>query len=211
MAITARLGKWERRRPLVFALLALLTATWFAYDGWYGWPQADNALVRKMLHSRDVSPADRKKLKSWPKGGWFQASTLVRRSFDRLVYRSHFSGWHSVIDIKNQRRIVMLLAVVFLGAIAWYIAVRRRRIVADESGLLLGRGPKIPWNDIVRIDNSHWRSHGEVTIAYRSSGDTTRQARLDGVAFENLPLLLNEVAARAVKAQIVPPAPGNPV
>ena len=203
MAIVATLSSWEKRRPIIFSLLLLAGAVWFAYDGWVNWPQQDNQIVQKMLRSRDVSPHGKALLRLWP--GWQQATLAERLKYDRFVHHANFSGWHSVTDIKNQRWIVLVLAVCGLASVVWFLKVRGKIITADESGLAIPGQHKIAWSQITTIDNRKWSSHGIVVLTYVVAGAQARKVKLDGVIYENLGPLLNEVAARAVQAQMLPP------
>ncbi len=204
MAVVATISSWEKKRPLILAVLILAAAAWLASDGWVNWPNQDDAIVQKMLLSHDVSARGKRLLHTWP--GWQKASTAQRLKFDQFVHRSNFSGWHSVTDIKNQRWIFLVTAVLGLASLIWFTRVRSRKITAAEDGLTLSNRAVILWNTITAIDNRKWTSHGIVTITYKTGGDEVRQAKMDGVIYENLGPLLNEVAARATDAKMIPPA-----
>ncbi len=203
MAVVATISSWEKKRPLLLATLVLAAAAWLAWDGWLNWPAQDNQIVKKMLVSHDVSTAGKKLLRTWP--GWQAASADQRLEFDRFVHRSNFSGWHSVTDIKNQRWIFLVMVCVGIGSLFWFSRVRGRKLSADESGLLLADNTRIDWSQITIIDNRRWTSHGIVTLTYTTAGNETRHTKMDGVIYENIGPLLNEVAARAKSAKMVPP------
>ena len=203
MAVVATISSWEKRRPLILAILVLAAAAWLASDGWINWPKQDNAIVRKMLQSHDISARGKRLLHTWP--GWQKAAAAQRLQFDRFVHRSNFAGWHSVTDIKNQRWIFLVTVVLGLGSLIWFFRVRGRQITAAEGGLILADRTEIHWNNITAIDNRKWASHGIVTITYKSAEHQMKQTKMDGVIYENLGPLLNEMAARATEAKMIPP------
>lgn len=203
MAVVATISSWEKRRPLILAILILAAAAWLASDGWVNWPKQDDAIVQKMLLSHDVSARGKRLLHTWP--GWQKAPSAQRLKFDQFVHRSNFAGWHSVTDIKNQRWIFLVTVVLGLGSLIWFFRVRGRKITAAEDGLILSDQTAIHWNSITVIDNRKWTSHGIVTITYKSPENGARQVKMDGVIYENLGPLLNEVASRATEAKMIPP------
>ena len=202
MTIVAPVNKWQYRRLLLIFVVLLGAAGWFTYDGWLGWPRSDDRRVKHMEHSRYVTARQQTVLARWP--GWQAATAAQRLKMDRLVHAANFTGWHSVTDIHNQRWIAAALGIVSVVVLLWCGVERRRRITVDDAGLRLSGGCVIAFDDIVRIDNRRWSRDGLVMLAYRRGGKM-RQAKLDGVVFDNLGVLLNAVAARAVKAEITPP------
>ena len=240
MAIVAPISTWEKRRPLVLAVICVLVAAWFAYDGWYGWPAADNAVYKKMQQPglQGVGRQARRIALTWP--GWHQATTrqlmgskdiitpgkppsredkaIVRAldggnnfiGFDKLAYKYHFSQYHTVTDIYNQRWIVLGVGIVALLGLFWYQRVRNRKIQADETGLILANGQVIPWPKIKVIDNVRWHSKGFVRITYTSPENQEKNAVLDGTLYENLSAVLELMAERADQAQMISPAPPTP-
>ncbi len=203
MQITAQLAPWERRRPLVLISLCTLFAIWFAWDGWYGWPNHDDAAVKQMLVSHRVTGADKAVARRWP--GWRHANEGERLKMDHLVHVNNISGWHSVTDIQNQRWIVLALILVAVVGLMWFLRVKSRHIVADEKGLHLPGGHYVAFTEVTRIDNRRWPDAGLVTIESVDSKGGRHHAVLDGVVYENLPPLLNEVITRAIAAEVINP------
>ena len=240
MAIVAPISSWETRRPLVLAVLCVLVAAWFAYDGWYGWPAADNAVYKKMQQPGllGVGEQARKIALTWP--GWHQATTrqlmgsrdfikpdkpvsredkAISRAldggndfvgFDKLAYENHFPEYHSITDIYNQRWIVLGVGIVALLGLFWYSRVRNLQIQADETGLTLANGQVIPWQKIKVIDNVRWHSKGYVRITYTGPDNQDQNKVLDGTLYENLPAVLELMAERANQAQMITPQPPTP-
>ena len=240
MTIVAPISSWERRRPLVLAVICVLVAAWFGYDGWYGWPAADNAVYKKMQQPGllGVGEQVRKIALTWP--GWHQATTrqlmgskdlippgkpispadkaIVRAldgrhdfiGFDKLAYENHFPEYHSITDIYNQRWIVLGVGIVALLGLFWYWRVRNLKIQADETGLILANGQAISWPQVKVIDNVRWHSKGFVRITYTGPENQEKNAILDGTLYENLSAVLELMAERAVQAQMISPQPATP-
>ncbi len=240
MAIVAPISNWETRRPLLLVLICLFAAAWFAYDGWYGWPAADNAVYAKMQQPglQGVGEQARKIALTWP--GWHHATArelmgsrtfiqpgqapsrqdkaIVRAldgsnhfiGFDKLAYIHHFPQYHSITDIYNQRWIVLGLGIAATLGLLWYWRVRNLKIQADETGLILSNGQVIAWPNIKVIDNTRWHSKGFVRITYVGPDDKDQDTVLDGALYDNLAGVLQMMAEHAGHARMITPQPPAP-
>ncbi len=203
MAQVATVSRMERNKPLFIGLLCAIFAVWFAYDGWHNWPLQDNAMVQRVVKSPKVIRRDKLILQKWP--GYNQATGAQISQAGQLVHENNFSGWHSATDVAFQKVIVVFLAAVAVGAIAWYVKGRKRRISADEQGLSPAVGSVIPWDRITTIDNTRWPKSRIVIITYHDSANTPQKIKLDDYVYDNLRPVLNEIATRATLAAMLPP------
>ena len=208
MNVQVKRSEWERRRPLVLMLLCVLFGAWFAWDGWQGWPKADDAVVKKMLTSRHVTSAEKAILKTWK--GWQNETKSQRKSFDHLVHDAQFSGWHSVTDISNQRRIVIILVVLTCVGGLWFYRINRLKLKADDNGLTLANGRFIAWDRITEIDNRQWSTRGTVTITFNNADGILEKVNFDGWMWQDLPRILEQIDLHATNAKAITPPDTKP-
>lgn len=109
MQFTARIARFERRRPMILVFLCVVFAALFAWDGFINWPGHDDHLMHRMQHSTSVDVRYKKLLDHWP--GWNHATMTERAHYDHIVHLLHFSGWHTVTDIENQRWIALGISI----------------------------------------------------------------------------------------------------
>lgn len=209
MPLTAPASKTVRNKNLMLIGLVVVFAFWFAYDGWKGWPAKNDEIVTKQIPSRisqNKLPADVAAPFQNPVwAGWNQETPERRKLLEDVAREYHFDGFHGEVDIWLQKAIVGGLIVSTIVAIWWFMHCQKRRAVVDDSGLSPASGVLIPWDTITKVDNTRWKKSGIVDITYLDNG-AEKIAKLDDYLLDNLPPVLNEVAVRATKAQVITPA-----
>jgi len=85
-------------------------------------------------------------------------------------------------------------AAVLLGA--YLFAVRNKKIIADESQLVLGAKEKIPYDSIQKIDKTYFDSKGYFTITYKDKDDRNLNRKLSDRTYDNLAAILNRLVER---------------
>ncbi len=203
MQISARLTSFERRRPMILVFLCVIFAILFALDGFWNWPNHDDHMVRRMQHSTSVDARYKKMLANWP--GWNHATMPQRHRFDHIVHLLNFSGWHTVTDIENQRWITLFISLLAVAGGVWWWLVNQRKLTVDDKAITMSRGERILWNQIKRIDNRKWISHGLVEIQYETPSGEMKLARFDSILYDDLGPLLNVVAEKCSHAEMLNP------
>jgi hypothetical protein len=203
MQITARLTRFERRRPMILVTLCVIFAALFALDGFLNWPNHDDHMVHRMQRSTSVDTKYKKMLDYWP--GWNHATMAQRHHFDHIVHLLNFSGWHTVTDIENQRWIALFILLLAAGGGVWWWSVNKRKIVVDDAAVTMSRGERITWSQIKRIDNRRWISHGIVDIEFEHRPGEIKSARFDSMLFDDLGPLLNAIAEKCPHAEMLNP------
>jgi hypothetical protein len=212
MALVARASKTVRTKNLLIVVLCALFTGWFGYDGFIGYPAGDDRLVAQM---RDVMVRDGRVdvtsipvLQRWK--GWSAEDQASRSEMDKVVKSSQnyvdVSGWKSPFEIQVQRGIMWGLAAVTMASVGWLIHCQRRRAIADDKTVSPRVGLEVPWDRIVQVDNTRWKSMGIVEITYLDAGGKARKAKFDDYELERDPLLaiLDQLAERAVEADFIP-------
>jgi len=84
------------------------------------------------------------------------------------------------------------LAVIALCSLYFGFQITSRKIVADEEGLVLSSGEKIPYRAMKKIDKRRFKDKGLLTIAYEiDAGEKT--IKLSDRQYDNLGKLLDEI------------------
>jgi hypothetical protein len=208
MALVAPASKTVRNKNLIFLAMCIAFAVWFGYDGFTGWPSANDTVVQQMLArgEQGVGGIDKEELpllRSWT--GWASATPAQRAGITELVRKTSTEGWHSAFEISLQQYLTYGLGAVSVGAAAMFLRHQRRRAIADENGLSPEPGLIIPWSDITKIDNGRWRKTGIVDLEYSGADGKIHRTVLDDYLLDELPPVLNELSVRADKAQFIPP------
>ena len=209
MALTARASNTVRNKNFIIVLMCVGSMAWFAYDGWKGYPTANDACVKILADSPQVASADQEFVRGWKK--WVNETAENRQRMDLLVENAKknvggLAHWKKVSEINLQRWIVLGLLGATGAAIWWFVHCQRRRAIADDATLSPSPGVVIPWEKITKVDNTRWHSMGIVEITYSDSAGNSAKAKLDDYETERKPLLeiLDMLAEKAVNAEFFP-------
>ena len=70
--------------------------------------------------------------------------------------------------------------------------IRKRRLVADETGLTINDKLRIPYDSIQQIDKTHFEKKGFFDVTYTQEG-RERHRRLDGRTYDNIRPILDHL------------------
>ena len=103
---------------------------------------------------------------------------------DRVVRADRFEvgARHSESDIRNQRILALVLALLSVVIFVHFIRVRGTTVVVDEDGLTIG-GRMIGWDAMESLDSSQLKEKGWVTLICRGP-EGEEAVRLDSYAIE---------------------------
>jgi len=82
-------------------------------------------------------------------------------------------------------------AAVLLGA--YLFAIRNRKIIVDEDGLIISPKEKISYDSIQKIDKTHFKSKGFFVITYKNSTGGEVNRKLSDRAYDNLTAILDKL------------------
>lgn len=77
-------------------------------------------------------------------------------------------------------------------AAVWFVLVRGKKVVADESALHVGKH-RISYDMIESVDKTHFDAKGYFIVTYRNDHGGTSRLRLSDRAYDNLPAVLDEL------------------
>jgi hypothetical protein len=78
----------------------------------------------------------------------------------------------------------------------WFCAVRGRKLVADEDGLVISAKKRIPYDAIESIDRTYFEDKGFFTIAYERADGGQAKCKLDDRQYDNLKAILEHLVAK---------------
>jgi len=83
----------------------------------------------------------------------------------------------------------------FIGAAVlltiWLVALKNKKIIADDDELIISSNRKIPYDSIEKIDKTYFEQKGYFTISYRDSGGREAKEKLDDRKYDNLSEILD--------------------
>jgi hypothetical protein len=88
-----------------------------------------------------------------------------------------------------------------LGALAVALAVRlwmirNKKLIADESGLIVSDKLKIPYGSVEKIDKTHFDKKGFFVITYRGENGGEADLKLSDRTYDNLTAVLDHLVAK---------------
>ena len=85
-------------------------------------------------------------------------------------------------------------AAVLLGA--YLLAIRNKKIIADENELVLSDKKRIPYDSIQKIDKTLFGSKGYFIITYKDKGNSEINRKLSDRTYDNLAAILEHLVAK---------------
>ena len=89
--------------------------------------------------------------------------------------------------------LVFLAVAVFFGASL--LALRNKKMVADENELVLSDTKKIPYDSIQKIDKTHFDSKGYFVLTYTTENAGETDLKISNRQYDNLPAVLDRLVA----------------
>ena len=80
-------------------------------------------------------------------------------------------------------------------AIYYLTAVAKRRVVADDNGLITGK-ETIAYDAIEKINKTNFDSKGYFIVTYADSGGQSKDVKLSDRTYDNLPAVLDHIVAK---------------
>jgi hypothetical protein len=115
-----------------------------------------------------------------------------RRSF----YKKHTKdGRPDETMIFNQITPIVLAAAA-IGLAARLRALKDKKLLVDENGLIISDKEKIAYDSIQKIDKTHFGSKGFFIITYRDNNEREVNRKLNDRTYDNLQAVLDELVAK---------------
>ena len=79
---------------------------------------------------------------------------------------------------------------------AYALAIRKRRIAAEEKELVVNGGRRIAYDSIQQINKTHFETKGFFVVTYRTSDGGEADLKLSDRDYDNLSALLDVLVAK---------------
>jgi hypothetical protein len=90
--------------------------------------------------------------------------------------------------------IVLVVFVVILSV--RFRALKSRKLLAEEKGLVIDGKEKIPYDSIESIDKTHFKTKGHFTVVYKDKGGGKMRRRFSDRMYENLGAILDHLVEK---------------
>jgi hypothetical protein len=126
-------------------------------------------------------------------GAWFAYDGYLSKSF---IEKHTKEGIADNSLVFNQKAPPFLLGAV--AALAIYLAaIRNKKIIADDSQLIVSKKLSIPYSSIVKIDKTHFNTKGGFfLVTYRSQQNEEKQVKLSDRKNDNLSAVLDKLVEK---------------
>jgi len=89
---------------------------------------------------------------------------------------------------------LFLLATVLTGRLQ---ALKDKKLLADENGLIISDKERIPYDSIQKIDKTHFDpTKGYFIVTYKNKDDSEVSRKISSKTYDNLAAILNELVAK---------------
>jgi len=75
-------------------------------------------------------------------------------------------------------------------------AIKTKKLIADDSQLIIDNNEKIPYDSIEKIDKTNFKSNGYFVITYKDYGGKEINRKISDRMYDNLEAILNEAVSK---------------
>jgi len=75
-------------------------------------------------------------------------------------------------------------------------ALKDKKLIADEKGLIIGENEKISYDSILKIDKTYFNSKGYFIITYQDNSGKEINRKISDRQYDNLSAVLDELVAK---------------
>lgn len=187
MAIEARVNPGWVAKWLVMGSLLLGMGAWCLYDAVVAYPEHN----RRVAAFNELKEQGR--LADWPtiaaEHGWSDADPGEPKTD---------------LDILSQWIMLAICGPLGLAAIVIVALHARRRITADEAGLVGPRGERVPYGRITSIDKERWERKGIAVVHYETADGRSLSVKIDDWVYRGAAEVLQEVELRTGLGEAMP-------
>jgi hypothetical protein len=120
----------------------------------------------------------------------------LRRSF----YEKHVKdGQPDDTMVFNQKSPFFFIGAAVLLA-AYWLAIRNKKLIADEKELVINDKQRIPYNSIQKIDKTYFKSKGRFVITYKDENGKEINRKISNKTYDNLTPILDHLVAKITES-----------
>jgi len=126
-------------------------------------------------------------------GAWFAYDGYLSKSFIEEHTKEGVADGSLVF---NKKAPPFLLGAVVALAI-YLAAIQSKKIIADDSQLIISRKLSIPYSSVVKIDKTHFGAKGGFfLITYKDQLNTEKQIKISDRKYDNLSAVLDKLVEK---------------
>lgn len=119
--------------------------------------------------------------------GWFAYDGYLNKNF--IEKHTHEDGRPDSTLVFNQKIPPFGLGIAVL-LVGYFFVIKNKKIVADETDLILSATEKIPYDSIQQIEKTHFESKGFFVLTYKDSSGKEIECKMNSRQYDNLPAVL---------------------
>jgi hypothetical protein len=123
---------------------------------------------------------------------WF----LYDGYFNKTFIDKHTTEGKANDTLVFNQKAPYFLVVVAIALGGYLLAIRNRKIVAEETGLVIDGKINIAYDSIQKIDKTHFDSKGRFTLTYRGPNGKDIDRRISDKDYDNLGPVLDHLVAK---------------
>ena len=85
------------------------------------------------------------------------------------------------------------IAVLLVG---YFLVIKNKKLVADETDLILSATEKIPYDSIQKIEKTHFESKGFFVLTYKDSSGKELECKISKRKYDNLSAVLDHLVGK---------------
>jgi hypothetical protein len=117
-------------------------------------------------------------------------------SHRRGFYEKHVKNGQPDDTMVFNRKAPILLCVAAVALGIWLGTIRNRKLIADETELIVSDKQKIPYSSIEKIDKTLFKEKGFFIITYKDEKGGEVGLKLSDRTYDNLAALLDHLVAK---------------
>ena len=80
--------------------------------------------------------------------------------------------------------------------VAYWFAIRNKKLIADENELVINDKQRIPYDSIQKIDKTYFKSKGRFVITYKDDNGKEANRKISDRQYDNLEPILDHLVAK---------------
>jgi len=124
---------------------------------------------------------------------WFGYDGYLNKGF-REEHTDPSGKADNTLIINRNAPPLLILAAGLFGV--YLLAIRKKKIIAGDKELIINTKEKIAYEDIQKIDKTHFDKKGFFVITYKSNNNVEVERKLNHRQYDNLAAILDHLVAK---------------
>ncbi len=208
------------RRYLGLGAMFLILAIWFAYDGYFTWPNLNNQHQQMQAYTRQVTEGFAAAKAAGATDSWRAEAAKHGVEFDEKGEPRPWAafaakrGWserpkaHTQAEIDQQFYLAGALLVMLAIMAIRLFRERNDKLIGHADHMIMPDGRRVNYADAFRLDTRKWDDKGLASVWYREDG-SERKAVIDDLKFDGAGKVLDRLRA-SFHGELIESVPDEP-